>query len=122
LKRVVTFDGISLDYPLYISTEFDIDNYIGTSSLAIDGSTVMFIQPKGAMTNQVQIYSKTDAWVSDTIKNSLMSGVDDLAKTVTYSDGSSDIFFYDHTKTPLQFTPLYNGALWYNVTFNLLKG
>jgi hypothetical protein len=122
LKRVVKFDGITLDYPMFISTEFDIDNYIGKKRLTIDGSSVLFVQPKGALTNEVQIYSKDSGWVSDSIKNSLIDTVDELAKIVEYDDATTDTFYFDHTKVPLTFTPLYSGALWYNVTFNLLKG
>ena len=122
MRRVSKIDNIQLNYPLYISTEFDVDNYIGEKSIAIDGSSVMFVQTKGSLTNEVEISSDGDCWVHETIKDQLMTIVDDQPKTITYTDGTTDTFYFDHTKTPLSFKPIYNGALWYNATLNMLKG
>ena len=122
MRKVSKIDNIVLNYPLYISTEFDVDNYIGKKSIAIDGSSVMFVQAKGALSNEVEVSSNGDAWVHETIKDQLMTIVDENEKVITYTDGTTDTFHFDHTKLPLSFKPIYNGALWYNVTINLLKG
>ncbi len=122
MKRVVSIDGIDFDNSMFISSEFDVDDYIGERSVAIDGSSVMFIQAKGAMTSEVSIYSKNSGWIHKDTKDLLMNNVDNLGKLVTFDDASSDTYYYDHTKTPITFDSLYEGALWYNVTINLLKG
>jgi len=122
LKRVEKFDDIELDYKCFISTEFDIDDYIGEKSIAIDGSSVMFVQPKGAMTKEVSIYSKDSGFISGATKDLLAASVDTNSKIVTYDDGTTDTFYYDFTKIPISFKPLYEGSLWYSITINLLKG
>ena len=122
MKRVVSIDGIVFDKKLFISSEFDVDNYIGESSIAIDGSSVMFVQPKGSMTKDVQIYSKDSGWVHVDTKDLLMNNADELPKTVVFDDASSGTYYYDHTKVPIEFTSLYDGALWYTIKINLLKG
>jgi len=123
LKRVKSIDGVTLDTTLFISTEFDFDDYLGERAVAIDGSSVMFVQAKGAMTKEVQIYSKPETgWQSEEVKDALIDTVDELAKTIIYDDDTEDTFYYDHTKVPLQLEPIFNGALWYTVEINLLKG
>lgn len=123
MKRVKSIDGVTLDTTLFISTEFDIDDYIGERSITIDGSSVMFVQAKGAITREVKIYSKAETgWQTDVVKDALMNTVDDLAKIVVYDDDTQDTFYYDHTKIPLKVEPVFNGALWYTVEINLLKG
>ncbi len=122
MKRVTKIDGVTLDNKCFISTEFDIDDYIADRQIAIDGSSVLFVQAKGAMTNEVSITSKNSGWVSDTTKDALINTVDELAKVVEFDDATTATYYYDHTKVPLQLTPLYEGSLWYNVELNLLKG
>ena len=122
MKRVNTIDGVVLDYPLFISSEFDVNNHIGTRSVAIDGSSVMFIQPRGALSKEVQIYSGDNGWVSEAVKEQLMLKVDNEVIIVEFSDSSTETYYFDHTATPLSFTPLYEGAEWYSVQMNLLKG
>lgn len=122
MKRVVSIDGIVLDNPLFISSEFDIDNYMGSSEVAIDGSSVVFVQAKGAFTKQVQVYSKTSGWISEATKDSLSLIVDTSAKILVFDDASSDTYYFDHSKTPLKFISLYEGSLWYTTEINLLKG
>ena len=122
MKRVISIDGITLDYKLFISSEFDADNYIGSKQIAIDGSSIVYVQPKGSMTKEVSIYSKDNGWVSEAKKDLLMSSVDEAVKTVEFDDASSGTYYYDHTKTPMTFDALYEGAEWYSVTINLLKG
>lgn len=122
MKKVITIDGISLDNPCYISTEFDIDDFIGQRSVAIDGSSIMFVQAKGAMTKEVQITSKSNGWIESDTRDLLIASVDENSIIIEYDDLSTDTFYYDHTKTPLKLTPLYSGSLWYNVEINMLKG
>jgi hypothetical protein len=122
LKRVVSIDGITLDNKCFISSEFDIDDYIGESSLAIDGSSVVFVQAKGSMTKEVSITSKDSGWISRDTKDALSNTVDELSKTVVFDDNTSNTYYFDHSTTPIKFTPLYEGSLWYNVEINLLKG
>lgn len=107
---------------MYISTEFDIDDYLGTKDIAVDGSTVMFVQAKGSMTREVQVYSKSNAWVEEATKVLLEASVDMLSLQVTFDDLSSGTYYYDHSKVPISFEPLYLGCVWYNVTINLLRG
>ena len=122
MKKVTHIDGIVLDHSMYISTEFDIDDYLGSKDIAIDGSTVMYVQAKGAMTREVQIYSKTNGWQELATKDLLEASVGTTSIVVTYDDASNDTFYYDHTKVPMVFDPLYSGCVWYNVTINLLRG
>jgi len=65
LKKVTIIDGIVLDNNCFISSEFDIDDYIGSRVVAIDGSSIMYVQAKGSMTKEVKIYSKNSGWVLD---------------------------------------------------------
>ena len=122
MKRVVSIDGVTLDNPCFITSEFDIDDFIGDRSIAIDGSSVLFVQAKGSLTREVQIYSKTSGWVTKETKDLLIDTVDELGKLVIFDDASQATYYYDHTKTPLKVDPLYEGSLWYNVEINLLKG
>lgn len=122
MKRVTKIDGVILDNKCFISTEFDIDDYIAERQIAVDGSSVVFIQAKGAMTNEVSITSKSSGWISDVTKDALIDTVDEFAKVVEFDDGTSATYYYDHTKVPLQVSPLYEGSLWYNVEINMLKG
>jgi len=121
LKRVVSFDGIELDNKMFISTEFDVDDYIGTRSIAVDGSSVMFVQAKGAFTKEVSIYSKDSGWISTTTKDLLFNSVDTEPKVVVYSDATTDTFYYDHTKVPFKVEPIFEGSEWFTVEFNLIK-
>ena len=122
MKRVVSIDGITFDNKLFISSEFDIDNYIGERSIAIDGSSIMFVQAKGSMTSDVSVYSKDSGWIHRDTKDLLTNNVDELGKLLVFDDTSSYTYYYDHTKIPLEFTPLFEGSLWYTVTINLVKG
>jgi hypothetical protein len=122
LKRVKSIDGVTLDNNCFISTEFDIDDYIGERNIAIDGSSVVFVQAKGAMTREVKIYSKDSGWIHKDTKDLIIATVDTTAKTVVYSDDTSDTFYYDHSRVPVSFQPLYEGSLWYTIEINLLKG
>ena len=122
MKKVTHIDGIELDYPMYISTEFDIDDYLASKDIAIDGSTIMYVQPKGAMTREVQIYSKSNAWVEEATKDLLTASIDTTVIVVTFDDTSTANYYYDHSKVPISFDPLYLGCLWYNVTINLIRG
>jgi len=122
MKKVISIDGITLDNKCFISSEFDIDNFIGKRTIAIDGSSVMFVQAKGAMTKEVQVYSKTSGWVSKETKDLLIASVGTISIIVAFDDLTQDTYYYDHSKSPLKVTPLYEGALWYNVEINLLKG
>lgn len=122
MKKVTYIDGIVLDHPLYISTEFDIDNYIGERSIAINGSSIMFVQAKGALTNEVQIYSKTNGWISEVTKDLLIANDKTTAVIVTFDDTTTGTYYYDHTQAPMQFQSLYDGCTWYTVTLNMLKG
>lgn len=122
MKRVVSIDSVVLDYKCFISSEFDVDDYLGKSSIAIDGSSVVFIQAKGSMTKVVSIYSKDSGWIHKDTKDSLIDTVDNLAKIVTFDDSSQDTYHYDFTQIPLEFTPLYEGSLWYTIKINLVKG
>ena len=122
MKKVISIDGIDLDHPLYISSEFDVDDYIGFRSVAIDGSSVMFIQAKGAMTKEVSIYSKDNGWISETTKALLMASVDNQSIVVEFDDLSNATYYFNHTKVPMEFTPLFEGSLWFTVKINLLKG
>ena len=121
--RVVTkIDGIVLDHSLYISSEFDIDNFIGERSITIDGSSVMFVQAKGAMTKEVQLYSGNNGWQIETTKDLIEQNVGTTQITLTFSDATTGVYYYDHASIPVTFKPLYDGSEWYNVTINLLKG
>ncbi len=122
MKRVITIDGITLDNSCFISSEFDVDDFIGVRSIAIDGSSVLFVQSKGSMTKQVQITSKNSGWVSKDTKDLLFASVDVSAITVEFDDASTSTYYYDHERVPMKLTPLYEGSLWYNVEINLLKG
>ena len=122
MKKVTHIDGIELDHSMYISTEFDIDDYLASKSVAIDGSTVMFVQPKGSMTREVEVYSKSNGWQEEATKDLLTASIDTDVVVVTYDDATTDNFYYDHSKVPISFDPLYAGSLWYNVTINLIRG
>jgi len=122
LKRVKKIGNVELDKNVFISTEFDIDDYIGERTVAIDGSSVVFVQAKGAMSREVRVYSKDSGWQKNTTVDALMSAVNTSSITITYTDDTTDTFYYDHTKIPLKVTPLFEGALWYNIELNLLKG
>jgi len=122
MKRVTKIDGVTLDNKCFISTEFDIDDYIAERQIAVDGSSVVFVQAKGTMSNEVQITSKSSGWIKEETKDALIDTVDESAKVIEFDDNTSATYYYDHTKVPLQFSPLYEGCLWYNVEINLLKG
>lgn len=122
MRRVISIDGVILDHPLFIDSEFDIDNYIGERRVAIDGSSVMFIQPKGAFTKEVQLTSNTTGWQKEATKDSLIDIVNEEPKIIYFTDGSFGTYYFDLTATPLIFTPLYEGSVWYNVEINLIKG
>ena len=122
MKRVISIDGVPLDNPCFSSDEFNIDDFVGERTLAIDGSSILFVQAKGSMTLEVQVSSKSSGWVTKETKDLLVTTVDNLVKVVEYDDLSTDNFYYDHTKIPLQIEPLFEGCLWYNVEINLLKG
>lgn len=122
MKKVTSIDGIAFDYPLYISSEFDISDYIGERSVAIDGSSVMFVQAKGAFTKEVSLTSKDTGWVTKDTKDLLINTIDELSKTVIFDDTTTGTYYYDHTKTPISFSPLYEGSLWYTIEINLVKG
>ena len=122
MKKVTHVDGILLDHSLYISSEFDVDDFLASREVAIDGSSVMFVQAKGAMSREVQLYSKTNGWVEEVTKELLMASVDTDIIQLTFDDASSADYYYDHTKVPMTFDALYVGSTWYNVTINLIRG
>jgi len=122
LKKAISIDGVSFDYPLFVSSEFDFDNYTGSKTIAIDGSSILFIQAKGSMTKEVQLYSNDNGWIHEETRKLLKDTVDGEAKTVVFNDGTEETYYYDHTKTPLGFTALYEGAEWYSIQINLVKG
>lgn len=122
MKRVISIDGIILDNSCFSSDEYEVDDFIGERTLAIDGSSILFVQAKGSLTQEVQIYSKTSGWVTKETKDLLIATVDNLVKVVEYDDATTDNFYYDHTKIPLKIEPLFEGCLWYNVEINFLKG
>ncbi len=122
MKKVTIIDGIVLDNNCFISSEFDIDDFVGTKAIAIDGSSTMFVQAKGSMTKEVKIYSKNSGWISKETKDSIIASVSEDEIFVEFDDLSIESYYYNHSKIPVIFTPIYEGALWYNVEINLLKG
>lgn len=122
MRKVITIDGISLDNACYSSAEFDIDDFLAERTVAIDGSSILFVQAKGAMSKDVQFTSKSNGWITSDTMDLLIASVDVNSIIVEYDDLSTETFYYDHTTTPLKFIPLYDGSLWYNVEINLLKG
>ena len=122
MRKVISIDGIALDNSCFISSEFDADDFIGKKSVAIDGSSIMFVLPKGAMTKDVQIYSKKHGWILESTKELLMASADSLPKIVVFDDTSEGTYYYDHTKIPMKFSQVFEGSLWYTVEINLLKG
>ena len=122
MKRVISIDGVPLDNKCFISSEFDVDDFIGQRSIAIDGSSILYVQAKGSMTKQVQITSKMSGWITSDTKDLLIATITTLGIVVSFDDSSSNTYYYDHSKVPMKLTPLYEGALWYNVEINLLKG
>lgn len=121
MRRVTSIDSVVLDHTCFISTEFVIANYIGTRSITIDGSSSIFTQLKGENTLEAQITSKGSGWVSRATKNKLMASVNIDNIVVEFNDASSETYTYDHTKIPMKFTPLYEGADWFSVEINLRK-
>jgi len=123
LKRVIKIGGISLVNPLFISSEFDIDNFIGSNELTTDGSSVMFVQAKGSMTKEVQVYSKSQTgWVDEDVKVALTALVGVASVLIQFDDLSTETYYFDHTQIPLLFDSIYAGSTWYTVTINLVKG
>ena len=122
MKRIISIDGVALDNPLFSSDEEEVDDFIGERTIAIDGSSILFVQAKGSMTLEVQVSSKTSGWVKKETKDLLFATVDNIVKVVQYDDLSTDNFYYDHTKVPMKIDPLFEGCLWYNVEINFLKG
>ena len=122
MKRVVSIAGVVLDNKCFISSEFDVDNYLGSKTTAVDGSTILFVQAKGALTKTVQITSKTSGWVSKDVKDALIATVGIDSIVVGFDDSTNGTYYYDNTTTPIKFTEIYEGSLWYNVEINLLKG
>ena len=122
MKRVVSIDGIPFDNLMFISSELKIDDYIAEKILAIDGSSVLFAQTKGALTKEVIIDSGENGWISKATKDLLIATVDLTSKTVVFDDATTGTYYYDHTKTPITFTELYEGSDWFTIEMNLLKG
>ena len=122
MKRVVKIGDINLDKSIFVSTEFDVDDYIGEREIAIDGSSVMFVQAKGAYSQEVKIYSKDSGWQQKATRDAIFA-LDLLSTiTITYNDNTTEDFIFDNSKVPIVMNPLYAGALWYNIEINLLKG
>lgn len=122
MKKVISIDGITLDRSCFISSEYDADDFLGASEVAIDGSTILFVQPKGALTKEVQITSRGSGFQKKQTKELLMASVGVSPIVVGFDNSTSDTYYYDHSRTPLQFEPLYDGSIWYTLTINLLKG
>ena len=122
MKRVAKIDNIILDNLCFISTEFNIDDYLGERSIAIDGSSTTFVQAKGAMSLEVIVDSKDSGWITKATRDLLIASNDTNTVIIEYDDTTTDTFYYDHTKVPMKITPLFEGALWYNIEINLLKG
>jgi len=122
LKRVIKIGDVDLDHKLFISSEFDVDDFLSQRVVAIDGSSVVFVQPKGSMTKEVSITSKNSGWISEDTKQALTNMIGTDSISITFDDNTSANYYFDHTKTPLKFSSLYEGSLWYNVEINLLKG
>ena len=122
MKKAISIGGVTFDYPLFISSEFDFEEFTGSKTMAIDGSSVMFIQQKGSLTKEVELFSNENGWISEETRKLLRNTVDGNPKTVVFNDGTQETYYYDHTKTPIVFTALYEGSAWYSVQINLLKG
>ena len=122
MKRVIKIGDVDLDHKLFISSEFDVDDFLSQRVVAIDGSSVVFVQPKGSMTKEVSITSKNSGWISEDTKQALTNMIGTDSISITFDDNTSANYYFDHTKTPLKFSSLYEGSLWYNVEINLLKG
>ena len=121
MKKVKLINSIALDYNLFISSEFDADDYIGARQIAVDGSSVLFVQAKGAFTKEVVISSKEQGWVGEDLRVTLMADVDTTLKVITFDDDTTGNYYYDHTVVPMSFTPIFEGACWYIATINMLK-
>lgn len=121
MKYVTHVDGIALSHKLYISTEFDVDDYLAAKDVAIDGSTVIFVQAKGAFTREVQLTSKENGWQTGAVKDLLTASVDETVKVLTFSDASVGDYYYDHSKVPIAYDPIFTGSDWYSVVINLVR-
>lgn len=120
-KRVTHIAGVELDYPLFITNEFNSTNYIGEREFNNAGKNNEFIQPKGDSTLEVIVSSNEHGWVRyETIKQ--LQQIDQLSPfTLDFDDTTSDTYSFDHTKVPIEKESLYYGAEWYTITLNLVK-
>jgi len=122
LKRAVSINGITFNYPLFSSEEYEAKDYIGTKTLTTGGRYNIKIQNKGSLTKEVMFSSGESAFIQEEIKNRLLGDVDLNAKNVIFTDGREQIYYYNHNSNAITFTPLYEGSMWYKVEINLLKG
>lgn len=122
MKRAVSIDGITFDYPLFVSSEYETDDFVGNQKLSNNGKTTKFVQNKISNTKEEVLFSNENGWVSSAVKSQLLLSANLNAVEVEFDDASTGTYYYDFTKIPISFVPLYEGAEWFKVTINLLKG
>ena len=121
MKRAVSINGITFNYPLFVSEEYEDNNYIGSSNITTSCTLVIKQIEKGDLTKKVALYSNENAWVKTDIKNKLFKDINTEQKTVEFNDNSNETYYYD-LSNPMEAEPLYEGADWYKIKINLLKG
>ena len=81
----------------------------------------MFVQNKGSMTKEVTLTSKDTGWIHKDTKDLILALIDTATHTVNFSDTTSGTYYFDHSKVPVVFKSIYEGADWYTVDIHLVE-
>ena len=124
IRRVKSINWIVLESFLQISDEFEPDRFSGTSEIVIGGGLSRFIQQNLELSTKVKIFSNNNGWIhKDTV--SLLEKIkptDDII--LGFDDGTTfdNLYHFDLSSQFFDKKQIYDGALWYHITLNLLKG
>lgn len=122
MRKAVSLDGITFDYPLFYSEEFIVNEFVGSKTLNINGGLNIDLIPKGSLTKKVSLYSSESGWVNRVTKIRLLGSVDIRPKKLVLDNNDIIIVYFDFSNDKaIEFKQIANSK-WYRVKINLLRG
>ena len=122
MRRAISLDGITFDYPLFYNEEFVVSDFVGSKTLNINGGLNIDLIPKGSLTKKASLYSSESGWVNRVTKIRLLGSVDTQPKELVLDNNDIIMVYFDFSSDKaIEFEQIANSK-WYKVKINLLKG
>ncbi len=124
MRRIKSIGTVTLTRSLYYSNEYISQGVSAVSERTIDGGVIVWEQNNKITTNDVIIESMVNYPITEQELIDLQVMADNSLGTdyaVVFTDGSSFNCRFKHEDSPIDASPIYEGACYYTVTIKMAK-